>query len=595
MEESLDGLTLPVFSGRLSADWTAHEARLKSWLSIRAIPLHSREAAEALELSLAAQAALSFEQETGEAERRVWDEAVAWCREKWAGEDRRRLAAASAVNQLNSRSFRERGRRREAVKDLRRVFIGCFFEFPQALHRLSREPSYSAAIAEALVWEGDMHSRQHTQRDPSSASTGVALEVERPVNPTPGGGTPANGLSPAQSRGQFPRSAAPSPRTPPPQKDDLTFRDDDLIDPTDALLARRAGEEGYVAARRASLGGLYGGGDGVRQPYPARSVETLHAYPSHGSSSVRFFSLNAAAGDGDRQPRVHSSLAAYPSPDSLPRERKLAPLASRNPAKYESSCAGTRHRAGFPNFSTPPDELLAPPLQLSRASTSSRGSGGRAFTPPFVTEATSYRLSYASATTGDGGEGQEARMGMYDSFPYPARRSPTDGSFSAYATRPISYGTAAGLAAHVAAGSGREGRSRGSKPPLSPSAWAQREAKDEAKDEARSEEGKKGSARRGTLLGSLFRRGGKGEKGGKGHARSRSASFAPVEEVEGEGQWVSSSAPFDFNSGSVGARRLPLGVGAELGALQGDREGRGGSMGRPPKKRPALGLGGLPP
>ncbi|GAA5900018.1 hypothetical protein JCM6882_007026 [Rhodosporidiobolus microsporus] len=582
MEESVDGLALPTFSGRLSSDWDAHEARLTSWLSIRGVPLHAREAAEALELSLTAQAALSYEQEAGLAERRVWEDAVAWCREKWAGEGRKRLAAAAAVNRLNSRSFRERGSRRENVKDLiselellflqagvvddeaqRRAFIGCFFEFPRALHRLSRSSSYADACAKALEWEGEMvrkerealtshlrpaalsqpHHQQRMQRDPSSTASAMN-GLERPVNPTPGGSSPA-----------LARAAPPSPSSP---NDDVYFRPDDLLDPTDALVEDKNAAEGYTAERRSSLALPR-----ARELYPARSVETLHAYPSQ-SSSVR------AQLDHERQPRAHSSLAAYPSPDSLPARllpslHHSATLHSAGGA-YKSSCAGTRHRSGLPSFDTPPS---APPRRSSSLHPPTTPDGSlRIHTPPFVTEATSF-VSSASVEDGEGGGDP------YAQFPYPSRPSPTPPSFqlhphNEYATRPISASSAGAWAQHLPL-NGR-GNLRGrSKPPVSPSAKAH------GAEGGAEKEG--GPRRKGTLLGALF-----GKKG-TGHGRRRSVDWAAStgggrsgEEggaVE-EGRWMTSLGR---------TATSPLGVGAELG------------QGRPPKRRAglALGGGGLPP
>ncbi|GEM06455.1 translation initiation factor IF-2 [Rhodotorula toruloides] len=175
MEESLEGLQLPLFSGSWADDWATHEARLRSWLSVRGMPLHSREAAETLAVSLYAQAAADFEREAGPVERRVFEEGAAWCRGRWADEQRTKLAMTSALNKLTARSFRERGRRREMVQDLvddleklflqakivedddrRRAFLGCFLEFPGLVKRLTAKDSFVSAIEEALVWEGEM-------------------------------------------------------------------------------------------------------------------------------------------------------------------------------------------------------------------------------------------------------------------------------------------------------------------------------------------------------------------------------------------------------------------------------------------------------
>ncbi|GAA5877427.1 hypothetical protein JCM8547_008796 [Rhodosporidiobolus lusitaniae] len=567
--------------------------RLESWLSIRGIPTHSREAAEALELSLTAQAALAFEQEAGEAERRVWDEAVRWCRERWGGEGRRRLAAAAAVNRINSRAFRERGRRREDVKDLvsdlellflqagvlddeamKRAFVGCFFEFPKALHRLSRTSSYSASIAAALEWEGQMIAkeretltshlrspyssaqRRKAQRDPSSASTGP----ERPVNPTPGG-TTAPGLSPVQTRFA---AHVPAPASPVSPNDDVHFRDDDLLDPTDALVAPADGRNGFTAARNGNL---------LRpSPYAARSVETLHAlYPS---------STRAEPDHAAHQPRAHSSLAAYPSPESQLPSRPLESrtVGANGVGGYKSSCAGARNRGGFPSFSTPPAGTTAlngaggGDNLLLRPSTSS-GPSNRALTPPFVTEATSFSSARSSLLTSpssaaDGEGGEEA---LYDRFPYPSRPSPSQANFSAYATRPISQASAGAFASRLG---GLRGKGR---PPLSPSAGArfgdvqvelgagegggeERKGKDKEKSGG-------GLARKGTkLVGALFR----------GHGRSKSLLTGSADD---EGKWIGGRK----GKGSYEPQPFPIPLDGEIG--------------RPPKKRgaPQAGGMGLPP
>ncbi|GAA5832845.1 hypothetical protein JCM11251_000502 [Rhodosporidiobolus azoricus] len=601
MEDSVDGLALPTFSGRLSADWSSHEARLTSWLSIRGIPLHAREAAETLELSLTAQAALSFEQEAGLAERRVWDEAVAWCRERWGGERRKRLAAAAAVNRLNARSFRERGSRRENVKDLiseldllflqagvvddeaqRRVLVGCFFEFPRALHRLSRTSSYADACVKALEWEGEMvrkerenltshlqsrppapPSRQDLGHDPS-ASTGHWLD--RPTNPTPGGSS-----SPLVARRDDP---SPSPHA------DVHFRPDDLLDATNALVADTNAAGGWVAERRSSL-------DLPRHElerateeefYPARSVETLHAYTSTSSATRR---------QPGEERRTRSSLAAYPSPDSLPARNLPSLYQDHSSVAYRSSCAVNRQRSALPSFNTPLSSTfsrqngrLEPPATPTESL--------RIHTPPFVTEATSI------STSENGGED------LLASFPYPSRPSPTHPSFalsphhnpastSAYVTQPISASTSSAWAKHLS--ERRNGSLRG-RPPLSPSA-AHAEGNGGGADGRRREVvlreedrgGEEGVRRKGTLLGALF-----GKKlGGFGHGRRRSIDWAfSVDRRAGESE--------------EGAREMEgkedwrlMGVGS-VGRASGRGLAQVGGEGRPPKKRGGLiGGGGVPP
>ncbi|GAA6005753.1 hypothetical protein JCM10207_005322 [Rhodosporidiobolus poonsookiae] len=612
MDEGADGLSLPTFSGRLSGDWTAHEARLKSWLSIQGIPLHAREAAEALQLSLTAQAALSFEHEAGDAERRVWDEAVSWCREKWAGEERKKLAAAAALNRLHARSFRERGLRRENVKDLisdvellslqagldditkHRAFVSCFFEFPHAFHRLSRTSTYEAATLEAMQWEAEMvqkeredltsHLRpvqphQRPQRDPSAASA----PFERPSNPTPGGGTTAPGLSPVMTR-FAPRAPSPTPSTP---NEDVTFRDDDLLDPTDALVGATAGQTGYTAARatRAAL-------------YPARSVETLHAYPS----STRT--------QHSHERRAHSSLAAYPSPDSippvgLPRPPPRPAINGARANPLNPACARTKHRSPLPSFSTPPrpaiadDALLAP----GRASMSTPAGSLRALTPPFVAEAT----SYDSHAPDEGGDDAARLSALYDRFPHPHQGSyyaarPTSPSaasamsaasssgraspFAMYATRPLSVSGAGGAGASALFGgrlAGLKLRGRGKPPPAASAGAAGRAGAGtaEAEMEGSGKGGKKG------LLGALF--GG----GKKGHARNRSTAETRRTSVD-EGAWVGAGAGRAATLGRVesGAGRAFSGL-RRVATLD-----EAGGEGRPAKQRRAAlaGVGlGLPP
>ncbi|GAA6036832.1 hypothetical protein JCM8097_006302 [Rhodosporidiobolus ruineniae] len=601
MEDSLEGLGLPTYSGRLSADWSAHQHRLESWLSLRGVPLHAHEAAEALELSLVGQAALAFEQEAGPAERRVYEDAARWCKERWGGTERRRLAAAAAVNRINARGFRERGQRRETIKDFvselellfqqagltedearKRAFVGCFFEFPQALHRLSRPRTYHDAVAEALSWEAEMVFKERealtshlrvppppisVERPPSPPSP----VVERPVNPTPGNG------SPVVTRFTVSRSTAPSPDT--PARDNLHFDDDDLLDPTDALVQN--GDKGYIAARRSSIAAF----DEQRTPYPARSVETLHAYPT--SSTTR-----AQLDHSSRQPRSRSSLAAYPSPESLG-GRQLPSLtgsaAKHGSEKYATSCAGPRKRSGLGTFDIPrrpPPALpfnslqrLSPPVPSASPSSSL----SRAYTPPFVTEATSFRSS--TTTTSTSPHEHDALDALYASFPYPSRpspsASPTEERFRAYSTGPISPAAAEGFARRI---KGSVGSLRGrSKPPTSMSAaYAAADGAGGGHQERREEKGETG--RRKTLLAGLLRKigaAGGGGGGGKGHRRWASVDAGlRLEKVAEEANWVRPRARPVTSFGRAGP---PVGVGTDL------------QLGRPPKKRAGLGAMGLPP
>jgi len=76
---------------------TLHARRLRAWLALRSIPLHAHEAAEALSLSLEAQASLAFEHEAGGVERYTFKTAASWCRDKWAGQTRQRYVAFAVL------------------------------------------------------------------------------------------------------------------------------------------------------------------------------------------------------------------------------------------------------------------------------------------------------------------------------------------------------------------------------------------------------------------------------------------------------------------------------------------------------------------
>ncbi|GAA6059496.1 hypothetical protein JCM10212_002239 [Sporobolomyces blumeae] len=82
------------------------------------------------------------------------------------------MAATAAINQLNSRAFKDRSRRTETVQDLvtdlellflqagglddsdkRTVLINAFFEFPTVKARLERTSKWAEAVELAFVWE----------------------------------------------------------------------------------------------------------------------------------------------------------------------------------------------------------------------------------------------------------------------------------------------------------------------------------------------------------------------------------------------------------------------------------------------------------
>ncbi|GJN91737.1 hypothetical protein Rhopal_004760-T1 [Rhodotorula paludigena] len=403
MDESTEGLSLPTFSGRLSADWSSHEQRLRSWLAVRGIPLHAHEAAETLSLSLVSTAAAAWEHEAGDVERRVFDEAVRWCRARWDGQDRRRWAATAAVNELNSRSFRGRGRRREGIKDLlndlellflqagvvddeaqRRVFVGCFFEFPHCLSRLSRTTSFGAAVDEALRWEADMVRKER-------AALTTHLEV------------------PATS---------PSHRT--AQADSLTTPTAEQTVVSD--VGENAGNDSTVSSRF------------VEQiPSPAEELPPLAtlyraAYPSRSTETLAIRSIDEA------QPRAQTALAAYPSPPQEPLQTRRSQRArSKLPEAFRHSVASDSAVLCAP---APPHASNGPArgsLTLSIPH-SHHPSSSRTPTPPFVSEATSFRSSDPSSIAAHRishitSSSSAAPSDLYGSFPYPARPSPTTDAF----------------------------------------------------------------------------------------------------------------------------------------------------------------------
>ncbi|KAL8280811.1 hypothetical protein RQP46_006815 [Phenoliferia psychrophenolica] len=175
-------IPLPSYSGRLSGDWSSHEARLKSWLRVKGIPSHAREAADVLSLSLEprSQAALLFSW-ASPAQRYSFDESVAFMQKHFGSAHRKQLAQGSAQNAMTVRTFRMKGKRTEFIKDLlgdlevlflragivddlrkREVFIKCFIEFPGILRRMADTAlSYEAAVMQALQWESRLINRPH--------------------------------------------------------------------------------------------------------------------------------------------------------------------------------------------------------------------------------------------------------------------------------------------------------------------------------------------------------------------------------------------------------------------------------------------------
>ncbi|GAA5876438.1 hypothetical protein JCM16303_003532 [Sporobolomyces ruberrimus] len=174
MEDNADGLTLPTFAGKLGQDWDLHESNLKDWLFIRGIPLHSNEAARVLVLSLVDHAALAFHQNIpfDAPERLRFDLAVAWCRLVWTDPFRKQLASSALSNELNSRTFKQRGKRAETVldlvNDLERLFLqagiredghkrslfGCaFVDFPELTAQLDSAGTYASALVIAFESE----------------------------------------------------------------------------------------------------------------------------------------------------------------------------------------------------------------------------------------------------------------------------------------------------------------------------------------------------------------------------------------------------------------------------------------------------------
>ncbi|GAA5850570.1 hypothetical protein JCM9279_007547 [Rhodotorula babjevae] len=401
MDESLEGLALPQFSGRLSADWTSHEQRLRAWLALRSIPLHAHEAAEALSLSLEAQASLAFEHEAGGVERYTFETAASWCRAKWGGQTRQRWAAAAAVNALNSRSFRERGRRDEAVKDLvndldllfsqagldddearMRIFLGSFFEFPYLVNRLSRSTTYSDAISEALSWEADMIRKE---RDALAARVRLpsTAHLVRPPRPATAADDPLFDIPRHPARSDVSAMHTAGQERPPTRRDETAQLSHSRTRPER--------EREHADDRSASS---------HERPRPSRSTETLN-------NSLRSAERDTVRESAHDPPRARSSLAHYPGAvehDAL----AIHPRPPRHRPTLPASFVAASYGAG---------STLAVPPQRPSFSTA------RSVTPPFVTEATSFRSSYTSAADGD--DGGAGRVALYEAFPYPAREGPS--------------------------------------------------------------------------------------------------------------------------------------------------------------------------
>ncbi|GAA5873460.1 hypothetical protein JCM1840_007388 [Sporobolomyces johnsonii] len=413
MESELtEGLSLPLFTGRLSADWSAHEERLKAWLSVRAIPTHAHEAAECLALSLTGAAALTWEHQADAVQKQRWEAAVAWCRAKWGGEGRKRLAAVAAVNRLNSRSFRERGKRREHVKDLvgdvemlllqagveddearRRAYVGAFFEFPHLLARLARTTTYTQAVEQSLIWEAEMVAREresltahlrprssqapgrgrsksradnmHPQNDPTQASSVPPADLDRPANPTPAGAH--GGLSPVQSR--FTR--------PPSPPDDHDHDHDHDHDPND----------------------VYDPRDSSRH-----SISHFRPHSSRPAIPVSVSQLDL------RQDRPSSQLPIHPRSQSA---LDYAQNHSHERSGYTTTCPGPRSRSGFPSFFEPGESLVEHLHSRQSSSFDEAALARRTSTPAFVTEAT----TFARGGVGGEGEGEDEYERAFEHYP----------------------------------------------------------------------------------------------------------------------------------------------------------------------------------
>ncbi|KAK4332461.1 LOW QUALITY PROTEIN: Metal homeostatis protein BSD2, partial [Rhodotorula toruloides] len=217
MDESLEGLQLPLFSGSWATDWATHEARRVSccccWSSagVNLTFIASKGCAtgclcEVNRYTRAKQPRRSLFRSriklppcSNEKQVQLSEGYLKRVR-RGAGRggltssgrtvslrlDSSRLAMASALNKMTARSFRERGRRREMVQELvddlerlflqakivedeakRRAFVGCFLEFPGLVKRLAAKESFLSAVEEALVWEGEMVLKERRVRTES--------------------------------------------------------------------------------------------------------------------------------------------------------------------------------------------------------------------------------------------------------------------------------------------------------------------------------------------------------------------------------------------------------------------------------------------
>ncbi|KAK4700338.1 hypothetical protein P7C70_g5909, partial [Phenoliferia sp. Uapishka_3] len=157
--------------------------RLKAWLRLKNIPSHAREASDILTLSLQpnSQASRLFDF-ASPSQRLSFDEGVLFLRSHFDSLHRKRLAQASSQNALSTRTFRERGKRTELIKDLlseieplllragivddrdkKEAFTKCFVEFPRAMRLLGKTTSYEDAVSEMLRWEGVMVQKEHEE------------------------------------------------------------------------------------------------------------------------------------------------------------------------------------------------------------------------------------------------------------------------------------------------------------------------------------------------------------------------------------------------------------------------------------------------
>ncbi|KAL7336778.1 translation initiation factor IF-2 [Rhodotorula toruloides] len=209
MDESLEGLQLPLLSGSWATDWATHEARrvaccccLRSVVASLTFATSAGCATgclcEVYRCTRARQPRRSLFPSRiklpPSLSEKLGQLSVGYLKRVLPGaghdgvtsSERSALAMASALNKLTARSFRERGRRREMVQDLvddlerlflqgkivedeakRRAFVGCFLEFPGLVKRLAKKESFLSAVGEALDWEGEMVLKERRVRTES--------------------------------------------------------------------------------------------------------------------------------------------------------------------------------------------------------------------------------------------------------------------------------------------------------------------------------------------------------------------------------------------------------------------------------------------